>query len=226
MGVVRCCGTRLPSGIYAECGTSPFGTPIEECLVDPPTVVDADSFGITPVGVKLIQDKTTGVWHIFDWVGSKFYPNLADFVEEVKRLGLSRKLSPILKYEDLSSASRIILLHKRASIKNAAQYKSESACIKGLPNHDTPRPMCIRLWWEDIEGGTVIKDRIVTRTMPSFDYMGQSRPENVEPEYQLAIFASFPIINLAVVNDPKAGKHELSLQKARKARLEVKLVEE
>ncbi len=32
----RGCGMREKGGLYACCGTSPFGKPVEEFLIDPP----------------------------------------------------------------------------------------------------------------------------------------------------------------------------------------------
>ncbi len=34
--VERGCGEREQGGVYAECGLSPYGTPLEYFLIDPP----------------------------------------------------------------------------------------------------------------------------------------------------------------------------------------------
>lgn len=226
--VVRGCGTRDAGGIYAECLLSPHGRPVEEFLVDPPVPVDADALRITPRGVRLIPREN--VVHVYDWVGEMYYPNVADFVEEVKRYGVSRKLNPNLSFGRLTPASRLVLLHKRAYIDNFEEYGSrlDKSCPKGLPPHWQGKAMCMKLWWEDIAHGERIKEdeRFVRRKMPGFEYMGMEKPEGVEPDYHLAIFAIFPINRIAIINDPEGGKHEESLEMASSARLPVRLVEE
>lgn len=44
-------------------------------LCDPPVLVD--DWHLSPVGVQLIE--RNGITHIIDWVGSMYYPNVADF---------------------------------------------------------------------------------------------------------------------------------------------------
>ena len=45
--VERGCGEREPGGVYAECGLSPYGSPLEHFLIDPPMPL--------PEGVDLIN---------------------------------------------------------------------------------------------------------------------------------------------------------------------------
>jgi len=238
MAVVRGCGTRQKGGIYVECPLSPYGKPLEEFLVDPPIPVDVKALGITQVGVKLVE--RGGVWHIMDWVGSGHYENVADFVEEVRRFGLSRRLSKSLDFKKLSPQSRIILLHSRAFIENFKEYyKAEEGDVKGCPKdisahqHEEQEECCARLWWQDITGGecdSFLPDetptRSVKRTMPSFEYNGLSKPEDVEPDYKVAIFASFPVTNIAVVRDPQEETHKAAIDLLSGSRLPVELVDE
>jgi len=224
--------------------------PMENFLVDPPIPVDTQEMGVTPVGVKLVERK--GVWHIMDWVGSTHYANVADFVEEVRRFGLSRRLSTSLDFKKLTPQSRILLLHSHAYIYNFDKYQKcepdeehltglvpYPGCPKKLPQHTRPdmETMCARLWYQDvIQGeetekmeGTEYTDaqlRCVTRKMPSFEYHALVKPEDVDPEYRVAIFASFPIASLEVVKDNTGGTHNRSLMLAEEARIPVQLVEE
>lgn len=244
----RGCGdSRNAGGIYIECPLSPFGMPLEHFLVDPPIPVNADELGLSPIGVKFIE--RNGVWHVMDWVGSVHYPNVSDFVEEVRRLGLSRRIASNSDFGKLTSESRILLVHSRAFIKNHQDYYNSEPpveeleglvpypeCPKHLEQHNRPtEQMCARLWYQDVEGGTLVTEdvndtqarrRCVTRKMPSFDYHALQKPEGLESQYQTAIFASMPISNLAVIRDPEGRKHEKALESAEKAKLPVKLLDE
>jgi hypothetical protein len=108
----RGCGdSRQAGGIYACCGLSPVGSPIENFLVDSPIPIDKNDYGLSSKGTTWLEKD--GVWHLLDIVGENYYPNVADFVEEARRMGISRRLSGKLEFERLTKDSRIILLHRR-----------------------------------------------------------------------------------------------------------------
>lgn len=118
----RGCGKRAAGGVYAETLTGPYGHPIEEYLIDPPYLVDAPTLGLTPVGVKLVEmpnrqaaDGTPVHW-IWDWVGAGYYPNPADFVEEARLYGASRRLPKNLDWSLITPETRLVLVHSRAGI--------------------------------------------------------------------------------------------------------------
>jgi hypothetical protein len=227
----RACGaTRTVGGLYLVCPLSPNGKPIENFLLDPPIVQDWKDMGVTEIGMKAIQDKE-GVTHMIDVVGSNNYPNVADFIEEVRHFGLSRRVSGNFNFEQLTSKSRIILLHKRAMIENAHDYNRQRSCPKGVVEHrHDKRPMCAGLWWEDVEPGPLDKTeevgRALVRTMPAFSYEAQQRPGGIVPEYKMAAFANFPIYGIEVINDPDGGKHSRAMEAAKKASINVNLVDE
>jgi hypothetical protein len=64
------------------------------------------------------------VTHVFDIIGGENYPNVADWLEETRRLGVSRRLElgSTEEYARLSPRSRLFLLHRRAVIDNPADY--------------------------------------------------------------------------------------------------------
>lgn len=260
-GLVRGCGTRKKGGIYAEVPLSPFGMPLEHFLFDPPVIVNAGDLGITPVGVKLLKRANEDVYDVYDIVGADSYPNVADFVEEVRRFGISRRLTSSLDFSLLTDKSKIILMHSKAFIVNPDDFHPmdftpregnkpapgcQFPCPKDIGEHNAfwhpesgaswptkkPVPSCIGLWWHDIEQAEEWNktdaewDRTVQRTMPSFTYFGHSRPEGVTPQYTLAIFAAFPIGNIAVINDPEGNTHEMAMSKAQRAKLSVNLEDE
>lgn len=243
----RGCGERTAGGIYASVGLSPFGSPVEEFLVDPPQSIEG--LPVTPVGVKLIRNQKSGRVHIFDWVGGEHYPNVADFVEEVKRMGLSRRLPKNLNYSLLTKESRIVLIHARAIIRNASEYYTRMAaigCPKGLPEHRDvstvphaggEQDTCVGLYWKDLDPATIATavpagagglavDGAVWRNMPSFNYTAKQRPDGIEPHYAPGIFMAMGIQKLEVIKDKLKGTHEISETLAGQSGLPVVTVDE
>lgn len=227
MGVsmTRGCGERVKGGIYAECLPGLIGYPIEHFIKDAPEVMDFEAMGVTPIGVKLIE--FGGVWHIFDWVGEKHYPYPADFIEEARVMGVSRRLSRSLAFEKLSSASRMFLIHAKAHVLNPYDYydnwgdtahlRYNKACPKGkctcsgndriirqAHEREGHSGMCAKIWWHDIEG-----DGLMARRTPGSDiaYQVSSRPAGVTPDYAPAVFGIFPIPRLVIIKDPDGDSH-------------------
>lgn len=231
VAVTRGCGRRICGGVYAETSTDPNGKPVEFFLLDPPIAIELD---VAPIGVSWI--KRDEVWHLVDWVGEMHYPNVADFIEEVRRFGLSRRIPTGEHFERLTVESRILLVHARALIHNRKQYRSPKhgpyGCPKDIADHrrGDVKEMCAGLWWEDLDDTSEPDPETgaVIREMPSFKYAGLATREGVEPEYEAAFFASFPIGRLAVVNDPDdPNKVDVVLKKAGKANgIPVHLVDE
>lgn len=217
--VRRGCGLRREDGVYCECGLSPYGSPLETFVLDPPIPLPSD-VDVSPLGVTLVEGN--GVTYIIDWVGGEYYPSVADFLEEVRRAGLSRRLPKNLDFSRLSEKSRILLVHARAGIENWREYPERiHPCPRG--NHKTTE-FCAGLWWEDVEGTHDMEpDGLATRDMPSFSYQARTRPPDVPPDYEPMFFASFPISRLVVVNGENAEKIAAAIQKSTK--LEVAVVD-
>lgn len=172
----RGCGLRKGGGVYAECRLGKGGNPIEDYLMDPPQVVNAQALGLSSVGVHLIE--VEGTWHIFDIVGAEHYPNVADYIEETRYMGASRRLSRTLDFSKITPASKLVLLHRRGSVANFADYyaairasfgsqlavdaglESHWHCPKALPQHAwqtaPPTSMCAGLYWCDVENGEAL----------------------------------------------------------------------
>lgn len=235
--VARGCGPgRVPGGVYAECGLSREGQPLEHFLLDPPVRLGLDqqqALGITPIGVTLVPDpEREDVHHVFDWVGSVHYPNVADFLEEVARYGLSRRLPRNLDFARLGRESRHVLLHASAWIDDPGPYFADRMkaggplmwCPRTLPRHmvrRAPPPMCAGLWWEDVDGGREVSSllgwRAVERQMPAFRYLAHRPPvlpDGYARRYTPAAFASFPISRVVVITDPAGGTHRQALERA------------
>jgi len=214
----RACGRRIKGGVYAETRLSDRGQPIEYFLVDPPRPVDLAALGLTAVGVKLIE--VNGIWHVFDVVGQEYYPYPADYIEETRQKGASRRLPANLDFAKLSPESRLMLVHQKTVIENFKQYPQPPAvtCPKGLEEHQAaPLPsMCAGLWWHDLPAKE--------RQLPGgVKYCGSQRPPGVTPVYQHGVFFTLPITNLAVI---KGGEDtEKNHQAAGKSGLPVYLEE-
>jgi hypothetical protein len=164
--------------------------PIEHYLFCHPKPVPKDvktsSRGVTPFC-------RNGVWHLLDVVGQCYYPNVADWIEETRRYGLSRRVPKNLDFSLLTPASRIIILHSRANIRNWPDFLKHDPelnwqCPRRIENHpkhdqwpehwvehgmEGQEHMCSGWWWHDVEGGEPRPDpfnvRYVVRPFPRDD---------------------------------------------------------
>ena len=230
----RGCGSRVVGGIYAEVKNGTGGSPIEAFLIDPPQAVDAQALGLTDKGVRLIE--IGGVWHVFDIVGEKHYPYVADFVEEGRRMGISRRLPQNLDFEKLDLVnSRLVLLHRKALITNvevAGFLERYHVCPKALPEHEEGLldGMCAAFWWQDFAAKALDDDGF--RELKSEDkYAASMRPKGrAKSERELAIFMSLPITNLAVISgrntEENARVQEVYEKVAGQSKFEVTLEDE
>lgn len=118
----RGCGdARTEGGVYIESGLSPFGLPLEHFILDPPERWPGEK--LPSLGVKI--QKIDGFFHIVDVVGESHYPSPADYLEEGRRMGFSRKVNPGLDFSLLTAgASRIVTLHPKAIVKDWERHAS------------------------------------------------------------------------------------------------------
>jgi hypothetical protein len=189
-GARRGCGYRQPGGAYFGVPIGPSGRPIEEFLVDPPIVIDPARLGVASVGVTLIE--RDGITHVLDIVGREHYPTVASFIDEARRLGVSRRAPRTIDFERISPASRLLLAHAHADIANAAEFPCDDNCPCHTPEHLAAgfADMCARLWWhEPLEAA----------------------------RHRLALFASFAIPQIEVVKDTAAGSHVATSDMASRA---------
>jgi len=225
----RGCGFRVKGGVYIETRLSPYGQPIENFLIDSPQVLDTQALGIRPRGMTpLLRDGTT---HLFDWVGSDGYPNVADFIEEARHKGISRRVLPSL-VADLTPDSRLLLIHPRAHVHNALDFwhaldASGRLNLVKCPAHmrgddtnhpeivswalnspdELPQPWCLGACYHDVIGKSVGGESkhpdIVQATVGDVTYQAHARPAMAEHvKYVPALFAAFPITNIAIIKDP------------------------
>lgn len=220
MTVERGCGFRTKGGIYAEVPTSPWGSPLEAFLVDPTLPIVPSKFGLTPVNMRVFQ--RDGIYHIIDWIGAQHYPTAVHWLEEVRRFGVSTKLS--LSADELKllgPGSCIFPVHGFAYFDPRDAHYADLQNLQNLgyswkhcPTGKHPKPdgsMCVGLLWQNLPAvperesvESVLPYRAHHYKMPSFEFAGYEQPgdfENVPDNYQPAIFARFPITRLIMIRD-------------------------
>ena len=161
----RGCGEREAGGVYAECGLSPFGAPLEHLLFDPPLPL--------PDGVDLVNkpqlwmrtdpvtsdpvldpDTNLPIYDLLIWVGAEHYPEAPDYIEETRRLGASRRLNPQMELFKLTRRSRMLLAHPHAIIVPWQDLIPPERCRKRIPYHD--QAFFERLYQDELEENEVL----------------------------------------------------------------------
>jgi hypothetical protein len=211
----RACGKRLAAGVYAETRLSPFGEPVEAFILCPPKPIDISAWGLAPRGARLVEIE--GVWHVFDIVSKADY-HVADYIEETRIKGASRRLSSKLDFSKLTEESRLVMIHAQAIIENYNEYPQPPTVTCPLDIHLAQLgEMCAGLWWHDIPSEELqdqAEDIQCHRTIPGgVSYFAYPRPEGVIPVYRPGIFMSLPITNLAVIE----GRNPQEEERAEKA---------
>jgi hypothetical protein len=198
-GARRGCGYRQPGGAYFAVPLGPGGRPVEDFLIDPPVVIDEPArLGLASVGVALIE--RDNVHHVIDLVGREHYPTVASFVDEARRMGVSRRAPRTIDFARITPASRLLLAHAHAEIANAIEFPCDERCPCHVAEHLAAgfAEMCARLWWHE--------------------------PLDAA-QHRLALFASFPIPQIEVVRDEAGGSHATTVTMASHAGVPVVEVE-
>jgi hypothetical protein len=124
-GARRGCGYRQPGGAYFAVPLGTEGRPVEEFLIDPPIVIDPARLGLASVGVTLIE--RDGVMHVLDIVGREHYPTVASFIDEARRMGVSRRAPRTIDFTRITPSSRLLLAHAHADVPRCARAVTTSA---------------------------------------------------------------------------------------------------
>ena len=218
--ITRGCGTREPGGLYACCGTSPYGKPIEEFLIDPPM-----PFKGKPFRAPVTKEKDD-VKHLIIWVGEQFYPYCPDFIEETRRYGASRRI-PFTKDFDFEGfvpfKSRMYFIHPRAIITNEDCFEKVDMCPKNKPEHLEGKEFCIRSLYYFVqaepEGGQYAREIGDTR------YYVPWVVRSKRPEYMAGMFLNLPFTHFEYVRR-EDGSVEPRIEEAVKDGKSITVVDE
>lgn len=241
----RGCGTRAQRGIYLVQHLGPDGLPLEAFMVDPTAESDLRALGITSIGVQLIDHG--GTHSVFDMVGSSHYPNVADFLEEARRHGVSRRLPKNLPFEQITPASRLVLLHQRAVILDRdrlagpgwppvlccqdilAMWLAEHG--RSLHGYQPPHwphdahDMCSRYWYLDV-AGTHVADGRLKRQIGDTTYPVPALRPDGEGRYLPGPFAVFCPTGIEVIRADDGSHEALVEQLVQRANLPVEVCDE
>lgn len=218
-GGPRECGPGRQEGhIYAECGFSPHGVPIEHFLIDLPIPVNPGQLGLSSQGVTFIERQ--GTWHVVDVIGESHYPCAADFVEEAKALGVSRKIPRTGDFGRLTRESTLILIHPRGRVTNSlplASFTSGFFCPCGH-GHSAHEP-CAGYHWYAAEANVpgTVKRRLKRTSYEVRPLLSGAPALEFTPAYILRV----PISNLSVIRNRDGSVNRQSRAVADKARLPV-----
>jgi hypothetical protein len=238
----RGCGER-DTGVYAECGLSPYGSPLKVFLLDPveplPEGLDASTLANK---AQVWVDQRTGIAHLISWVGEKGYPHVWDMVREIARLGASRHISSNTPNLELlvPGVSKLVLVHPRALDPLWQGDLPLDTCEKERPRHDLTQlareqvdierepekrmgPCLYQLQsliptsageYLGEEGGRRISGRTVGSTYYTYSPHPASRTDR---DCQAARFAVLPLTSFCFVKGKKKDPDlEASLERARR----------
>ena len=207
----RGCGKPKVGGIYLNIGTSPNGIPFDSFLIDPTIPLHPDlkvpNLGMVAIDSGDINSEGNPIYHVFDHIGSEHYPNVFDWIEEQKRLGFHRKISPTFPYHLLTPESQYFGIHSFAGIKNPEPYAEEflqTNLMSKCELHHQKGQTCIQFLTNDLIGEEVSEDPTDRRRIvrcPSFTYQGFAKPKGAQPviakRYVRSIFIRLPIGEMA-----------------------------
>lgn len=237
---------RIPGGIYLCTPLSPIGSPVESFLICPPMPLP-EGVTISAQGVSIVQGPD-GNHHVLDWIGESHYPNVADWIEETRRKGISRRIQSSAEFEKLTENSRLYVIHPKAILSSFEEREKLCCnqglcdfrcCPKAIRNHPHPDETCAVMWWHDVmaeplgEGWktiTIEDKEFSFRLFTDFHY--RAEPVREERKHQPGIFGSFPIRSLEIVRRKEGSTAEedahvaKSWQRANTSRLPVSVVEE
>ncbi len=183
----RGCGTRKPGGLYSCTKLGPHRLPIEYFIIDPPIPYRGERFRAPQMIEK------NGVPHLLLWVGETYYESPADFIEEIRAFGASKRIPVKFPIEKLTEASMMFFVHPEAIIENWAALPPPEYCPKGDPEHLGNKEYCIGHTYQ------VLDDQPSTKKVGDTEYVVYPCAIPKELQYKPEIFLRLPITNFEYV---------------------------
>lgn len=235
----RACGERR-AGAYLEVGLGPGGMPFDHFLCDPPVLLPD---WLTPEMLAnktiLVQRGETGIIDVISWVGANNYPYLPDFLEEARRMGISRRIPTTFDFTKITPfESRIILVHPHAYNPDWRQHAAVDVCYKNRPGHSTlttnegearQGPCLYQLYnlipaddgrvvgqmssFDPTQPGRAIYQRTIGST--GYHYMPTGESALLQP----AIFGRFFLTGVALVKDAQGNVDSRAKDKLSKSKM-------
>ena len=189
----RGCGTRKENALYLCVESSPEGPPVEYFLIDP----------VLPFNVKgslrspyLLRDRK-GINHLIMGVGASYYPLVPDFVEEVRYMGLSKRIPKNYDFSSLTpNKSQLLLVHPRAIPLFEYRLKHDPFC---------PRKMIFSLSNKEILGEvkteiehTCIGDLWDLSSVKTVEFNGEVKHQVIDQENSEIVGISTPSVKYEV----------------------------
>lgn len=145
MKTQRGCGSRSANSLYVCADTSIFGKDLYFFLVDPPV-----PWRGSQLRAPMLIEDGKNLNHLALGIGKSFYPYVSDFVEEGRRMGISKKVPRNYDLSGLTPGkSRLLLIHPRA-IPQFKYALSKFWCPKDIHEHilrENEFPGCIGDLW-------------------------------------------------------------------------------
>lgn len=202
----RGCGSRKQNGLYMCTGLSSEGKPIEEFVLDPARPFQ----GNDPFRAPLLVEREDKPADVIVWIGESYYPYVPDYIEEVRHMGLSRRIPRNYPIEKLSPGSRMILIHAKAIPRfeyeviwaycNMTPWLLKACHCPGVEHECTFNLWALALL-DSCKGHKVTDKTIQT---PSVTYPVPVDAIDVDShdarQYAKGAFAAFPITHLEYVN--------------------------
>jgi hypothetical protein len=226
------CKTRVVGGLYVhspglrQLYGSDLGKVLGELIQDPPVEIDNYShWGLSPQGIKVIQDSTTGIYHAWDWIGSD-YPNASDIwmqaieKDDNGRLPITKDLEKLTPFQ-----SYRVLVHPHGTItEDVVKFKDLRVSIENIPECFLPEgeyremhldpassQMCSALWWQMCKGKAIEDSLYVDIEVGDLTYRAKGLPKNYQPAWKLAMIGKLPISELHyVIGDMKENAPDVN----------------
>jgi hypothetical protein len=177
--MIRGCGKRKAGGVYVMSELGPDGVPLEAVMIDPPVPYDGGPFRAPQLVRK------DDVAHLVFWVGAEFYEYPCDFLEETRRLGVSRRVPVDFPLEEMTSSSMMFFVHSKAIIENYEVLPPPEYCPKVNEKHLRNEEYCL--------GHTYQMGEDATRTVGEITYAAHPATPSEPLVLSAGVFLRMPI---------------------------------